>query len=53
VPEIDLLIDQGDSVTLALSQYKPFLEDPTIAAVQKPRPGLAPGEAAPPPRPTP
>jgi hypothetical protein len=53
VPEIDLLIDQGDSVTLALPRYKPFLQDPTIEAVQKPRSGLVPGDAVPPPRATP
>jgi hypothetical protein len=53
VAEIDLLIEQGDSVTLALPRYKPFLHDPTIEAVQKPRSGLAPGETASPPRATP
>jgi hypothetical protein len=38
VPEVDLLIEQGDRVTLALPRYEPFLQDPTIEAVQKPRP---------------
>jgi hypothetical protein len=47
VPEIDLLIEQGDSVTLALSRYQPFLQDPTIEAVQKPRPSPSPSDAVP------
>ena len=47
VPEIDLLIEQGDTVTLALPRYEPFLHDPTIEAVQKPRPTPPPGDVAP------
>jgi hypothetical protein len=47
VPEIDLLIEQGDNVTLALPRYEPFLQDPTIEAVQKPRSSPAPSDAVP------
>ena len=35
VAEIDLLVQQGDTVTLALSRYEPFVEDPTIERVRK------------------
>lgn len=34
-PEIDLLIGEGDRVTLALRAYKPFVEDPSIQRVRK------------------
>ncbi len=37
VDEIDLLIQAGDSVTVAVPQYRPFLEDPEIARVAKSR----------------
>lgn len=33
--EIDLLVDQGDSIAFGLKMYKPFLEDPEIARVRK------------------
>jgi hypothetical protein len=36
VPEIDLLVDAGDRVTLTMSRYEPFLEDPNITRVAKP-----------------
>ncbi len=35
VKEIDLLVDVGDSVTLQMSAYRPFVNDPTIGAVHK------------------
>ena len=35
VAEIDLLVQQGDTVTLALSRYEPFVEDPAIERVRK------------------
>jgi hypothetical protein len=33
VAEIALLVDEGDRITLSLSHYQPFLEDPQIARV--------------------
>jgi hypothetical protein len=36
VAEIGLLVDEGDRVTLTLSSYQPFLEDPQITRVNKP-----------------
>ncbi len=35
VAEIDLLVEQGDAVTLSLSRYAPFVEDPAIERVRK------------------
>jgi hypothetical protein len=35
VPEIDLLVDDGDLVTLGLPGYEPFAENPPILAVRK------------------
>ena len=35
VAEIDLLVQQGDTVTLALSRYEPFVEEPAILRVRK------------------
>jgi hypothetical protein len=36
VPEIDLLVQVGDTVTLEISAYQPFLENPHITNVAKP-----------------
>ena len=33
VAEIELLIQEGDSITLELREYTPFVDDPTIARV--------------------
>ena len=44
VTEIDLLIDEGDTIGLALTAYEPFVEDPEITEVIKP--GSWPQEAA-------
>lgn len=33
--EIDLLVDQGDSIAFELKMYEPFLQDPDIARVRK------------------
>lgn len=45
IPEIDLLVEEGDEVTLGLSQYAPFVHDPSIKGVMKPdhlpRPSVA------------
>ncbi|MFQ5992263.1 MAG: hypothetical protein ACE5NA_07470 [Nitrospiraceae bacterium] len=33
--EIELLVDEGDEVTLRLRQYHPFVDDPVITRVMK------------------
>lgn len=38
VAEIDHLVSEGDLLTLALRQYKPFVEDPVIGRVKKQEP---------------
>jgi hypothetical protein len=44
VPEIDMLVDDGDLVTLGVRRYEPFVEDPPILAVRKQElPNVAPG----------
>ena len=35
VAEIDLLVGVGDTVTLGVSQYEPFVEDPSFRGVRK------------------
>ncbi|MEJ2183705.1 MAG: hypothetical protein P8Y66_09285 [Nitrospirota bacterium] len=35
VPEINLLVNEGDRVTLSLPGYKPFVQDPSIVRVRK------------------
>ena len=52
VPEINLLVEQGDTVTLDLRQYKPFVEDPAIKRVRKERPRGRTKESEPSPLPT-
>jgi small basic protein len=42
VAEIDLLVQQGDTVTLVLGRYEPFVEDPAIERVRKQAPTLQP-----------
>lgn len=44
VPEIDLLVEEGDSVVLGLSEYAPLVEDPVLEAVSK---GRGPGGGGP------
>lgn len=41
VPEIDLLVETGDRVTLGITRYEPFVDDPKILGVKK-----GPGEEA-------
>ena len=36
VPEVDLLVQEGDTVTLALPNDRPFVDDPVIEAVKHP-----------------
>lgn len=38
VPEIDLLVEEGDTVNLKLKGYRPFVDDPGINRVMKPGP---------------
>jgi hypothetical protein len=38
VAEIDLLVQQGDIVTLGLSRYEPFVDEPAIERVRKQEP---------------
>ena len=35
IPEMDLLIEPGDSVILAVREYAPFVQDPAVRRVQK------------------
>ncbi len=57
VPEIDILVEEGDAVTLALPAYEPFVENPAIRGVRKgagaagvevPTPAEAPNAVEPP-----
>jgi hypothetical protein len=38
IPEVDLLVGEGDTVTLGLHRVEPFVEDPTIQSVHKKKP---------------
>jgi small basic protein len=40
--EVDLLLQEGDIVRLALPETRPFVEDPMIEAVQRPGPAAPP-----------
>lgn len=47
VPEIDLLIEEGDRVTLGITSYEPFVEDPKVLGVKKrPKEAAEPVSAA-------
>lgn len=35
VAEIDLLVEEGDSVALGLGRYRPFIDDPEVEGVRK------------------
>jgi hypothetical protein len=37
---IALLVDRGDTITLGVREYQPFLEDPAIARVRRPKPPI-------------
>jgi len=53
---VDLLVAEGDTLTLALHGYAPFVDDPSIRRVRKPEaptPPASAGTAAPPPGATP
>ncbi len=47
VAEIDLLVQQGDTITLALSRYEPFVDEPAIERVRKQEPTPRPKAGAP------
>jgi len=38
IPEVDLLVAEGDALTLALRRFEPFVEDPAIQSVKKKTP---------------
>lgn len=47
IAEINLLVEEGDTVTLALSGYQPFVDDPPIERVRKQKPGGSGGGGKP------
>ena len=42
IPEIDLLVQKGDTLTLGLQRYAPFVDDPAIERVRKPEAATRP-----------
>lgn len=48
IQEIDLLVEEGDLMTLALRRYEPFVHDPLIERVRKGKPMGREGEEPPP-----
>jgi hypothetical protein len=38
IPEVDLLVAEGDALTLGLRRFEPFVEDPVIQSVRKKTP---------------
>ena len=48
VVETEVLISEGDLITLVLRQYEPFVEDPVIGRVRKKEPKQQRDELAPP-----
>lgn len=38
VAEVDLLVAEGDALTLGLRRFEPFVEDPSIQSVRKKQP---------------
>jgi hypothetical protein len=49
VAEIDLLVEEQDSITLDVRQYEPFVNDPLVLKVNKQVPQLPSSATAPPP----
>ena len=35
--EVDLLVEPGDTIALALPGYQPFVDDPSIERVKRPK----------------
>ncbi len=48
VDEIDLLVQVEDTLTLAITGYQPFLQDPQITKVAKPHAYALPADSTPP-----
>ncbi|MFV1986131.1 MAG: hypothetical protein ACC682_02530 [Gemmatimonadota bacterium] len=46
VAEIALLVDRGDTVTIAVDDYDPFIEDPDFEGVRKATAGATDGDRA-------
>jgi hypothetical protein len=42
VPEVDLLVAEGDVLTLGLRRFEPFVESPVIQSVRKKTPAAGP-----------
>ena len=40
IPEVDLLVAEGDALTLGLRRFEPFVEDPAIQSVRKKTPAV-------------
>ena len=49
IPEIDLLVQQADTIVLSLKHYRPFVENPEIVRVAKPEDQAMSGETMEPP----
>lgn len=49
IAEIDLLVEEKDSITLDVRQYEPFVKDPPVLKVNKQTPPSAILQTAPPP----
>lgn len=47
IPEINLLVAEGDTVTLGLRQYRPFISNPSIKRVRKLEAPISSAEQAP------
>lgn len=47
IPEIDLLVEQTDTIVLSMRQYKPFIHDPEILRVAKVEPDTGSAGAEP------
>jgi hypothetical protein len=46
IPEVDLLVAEGDTLTLGLRRFEPFVEDPSIQSVRKKTPTEGPPAGA-------
>lgn len=46
IPEVDLLVAEGDALTLGLRRFEPFVEDPAIQSVRKKTPAAGPATGA-------
>ena len=42
IPDVDLLVGEGDTVALGLRRFEPFVEDPMIQSVRKKKPAESP-----------